>query len=293
MVGVVAVLRASRRGKTGWEPLTLIFIACTPPVFMCLQDLFHPQDLLAMGLSLCGVALALRSSWVLAGVFMALALTSQQFAILILVVLLVVAPIAGRFKMAAASVATWGIIVIPLALLTSGRALRVALVGSGLAGAQYKSLTWELHLTGSSAVDVWRIMPILISATLAYWTIRHLGQAALDPVPLMALVATSLSLRLVFEEGLYGYYFMAVAVSLIVLEVLRRRFRVELLGWLALIVLVFDPLPWGYDRLTYSVPMWIWQILLVPPAVWLSLSPLIDAIRDVTTTSKAVVSASL
>src|ERR1035438_9457021 len=53
------------------------------------QSLFHPQDLLAMGLILCGVASVLRDRWVLAGVLMGLALTSQQFSILVLVVLLV------------------------------------------------------------------------------------------------------------------------------------------------------------------------------------------------------------
>jgi len=282
MFGVVMVLRASRRGKTGWEPLTLIFVACTPPVFMCLQYLFHPQDLLAMGLILCAVASVLRERWILAGVFMSLALTSQQFSVLVLAALLVLAPNAARFKMAAATVVTWIVIVLPLALVTSGRALRVALVGSGLAGSQYRSITWELHLTGSAAVDVWRLIPIVTCTSLAYWTFRRLGRAALDPVPLMALVATSLSLRLVFEEGLYGYYFMAVAVSLVILDVLRRRFRIEFIGWLALIVLVFDPFPWGHDPLTYSAPMWIWQVLLVAPAVWLSLSPLLEAIRCTT-----------
>jgi hypothetical protein len=279
MTGVVAVLRVCRRGKTRREPLTLILIACTPPVFMCLQYLFHPQDLLAMGLILGGVASVLRDRWILAGVLMALALTSQQFAILVLVALLVVAPKVGRLKIAAATVVTWLALVLPLALVTSGRALRVALVGSGLAGSQAGSLTFELHITGSGAVALWRLAPILVSAGLAYWTSRRLGRAALDPVPLMALVATSLSLRLVFDEGLYGYYFMAVAVSLIVLDVLRRRFRVELIGWLALIVLVFDPFPWGYDKLTYSVPMWIWQLVLVTPAIWLSLSPLLSVIH--------------
>ena len=64
-----------------------------------------------MGLSLCGVALVLRDRWVPAGILMALALTSQQFAILILVVLLVLAPKAGRLKMAAATVVTWAMIV--------------------------------------------------------------------------------------------------------------------------------------------------------------------------------------
>lgn len=287
MVGVVAVLRASRRGKTGWEPLTLIFIACTPPVFMCLQYLFHPQDLLAMGLILSGVASAIRGRWVLAGVLMGLALTSQQFALLVLVALLIIAPRLDRVKMAVAMVVTWGLIVFPLMLVTSGRALRVALVGSGLAGSQYKSIAFELHLTGSTAIEVWRLVPIFITGGVAYWTLRRLGRSALEPVPLMALVATSLSMRLVFDEGLYGYYFMAVAVSLIILDVLRRNFRIELIGWFALIVLIFDPFPWGYDRLTYSVPMWIWQLLLVTPAVWLSLTPLLAVIRQGSTFTSA------
>jgi len=280
MVGVVAVLRAAHRGRTGWEPLTLLFVACTPPVFMCLQYLFHPQDLLSMGLILCGVASVLRERWVLAGVVMGLAFTSQQFAVLVLIALLVLAPNVGRFKLAAAAVVTWALISLPLVLATSGRALRVALVGSGLGGSEFNSITWQLHITGSAAVDLWRVMPVLVSALLAYWTTRRLGHAALDPVPLMAVVATSLSMRLVFDEGLYGYYFMAVAVALIVLDVLRRRFRIVLIGWFALIVLVFDPLPWGYDPLVHSVQVWIWQLLLVPPAVWLSLSPLLEAIRD-------------
>ena len=225
MVGAVSALRASRRGNTGWEPLTLILIACAPPVFMCLQYLFHPQDLLAMGLVLCGVASVLRHCWTLAGIMMALALTSQQFALLVLVALCAVAPNAGRVKMVIATVVTWLLIVAPLALASSGRALRVALVGSGLGGTQARSLAWELHLTGSGAIEVWRLVPIVIAASLAYLTYRRLGPAALTPVPLMALVATSLSMRLVFDEGLYGYYFMAVCVSLIVLDVLRRRFR--------------------------------------------------------------------
>ena len=161
MVGVVAVLRASRRGNTGWEPLTLILIACAPPVFMCLQYLFHPQDLLAMGLVLCGVASVLRDRWTLAGIMMALALTSQQFALLVLVALLVVAPNAGRVKMVIATVVMWLLIVAPLALASSGRALRVALVGSGLGGTQARSLAWELHLTGSGAIEVWRLVPIV------------------------------------------------------------------------------------------------------------------------------------
>ncbi len=72
----------------------------------------------------------------------------------------------------------------------------------------------------------------------------------------------------------------------------RADFDVEFIGWIALIVLVFDPLPWGYDRLTYSVPMWIWRLVLVTPALWLSLSALLDVTRASRgTTHRAIPSA--
>ena len=49
MVGVIVWLRASGRGRCGWEPVTLLFVAGLLPVWMCVQSDFHPQDLLALG----------------------------------------------------------------------------------------------------------------------------------------------------------------------------------------------------------------------------------------------------
>ena len=68
----------------------------------------------------------------------------------------------------------------------------------------------------------------------------------MDPVPLLSLIATSLSLRLVFEQNLYGYYFMALAVSLLLLDVVGGRIRGELVAWFGLLTLAFDPVPWGF-----------------------------------------------
>jgi hypothetical protein len=101
----------------------------------------------------------------------------------------------------------------------------------------------------------------------------------LGAVVLLSLLATSLALRLVFEGGLYGYYFMASAVSIILLDFVRRTFRIEVILWLAVVALVFSPLPWGHDRLTYGVHMWVWQLVLVPPTVALAISPLIGRIK--------------
>ena len=52
LVGIVALLRASERGRCGWEPATLVVVATLPPVWMCVAGYFHPQDLFAMGLAL-------------------------------------------------------------------------------------------------------------------------------------------------------------------------------------------------------------------------------------------------
>jgi hypothetical protein len=277
--GVVAVMRSSGRGRNGWEPAVLIAVACTPPVFMCLQNLFHPQDLLAMGLLLLGVSCAQRGAWVWAGIFMGLAFASQQFALLAVALLFVLVPAKRRVGFCVSAVATVVVIVIPLMALSSGRALRVALTGSGESGPLSTSIEWELHLTSSSATDVLRALPVLAVVVLAFWARRRLSNAVMEPVVLFSLLATTMALRLVFEGGLYGYYFMAGAVAIVVLDFIRRTFRIEVILWLALVALVFSPLPWGHDRLTYGVNMWVWQLVLVPPTVWLAVSPLIGRIK--------------
>ena len=93
--GLVSLLRACGRGRCGWEPATVVVVAVLPPVWFCIQNTFHPQDLFAMGFALAAMACACRSAWAAAGVFIALAVLSQQFAVLVAVPLLVLAPDSG------------------------------------------------------------------------------------------------------------------------------------------------------------------------------------------------------
>ena len=103
---------------------------------------------------------------------------------------------------------------------------------------------------------------------LAWWLVRRLGAATVrSPIPLTALVALSLSLRLVFEENLRdSYYFMALAVALLLLDVVCGRIRGPVLAWLALVTLAHDVWPlnmfgavsWGFGA-TEHLP----QILIV------------------------------
>jgi hypothetical protein len=57
----------------------------------------------------------------------------------------------------------------------------------------------------------------------------------------------------VFEQGLFGYKFMALAVMLILLDAVRGQIRGGLLVWLALLTVAFNPVPMGLD---YNAKPW-------------------------------------
>jgi hypothetical protein len=279
LFGIVSFLRSIGRGRSGWEPVTLIAVACAPPVFMCVQSWLHPQDLIAMGLVLGAMSFIRRDSWVWAGILLGLAVMSQQFALLVIAPLLVLVPSDKRVRFVASIVWSSIVIVTPLALATSGRALKAAFIGSGFTPAERGTYMSELHLHGTIVLTFSRLLPIVAALALARWAARRLGPAVFEPVAFVSVIAASLSFRLIFEENLWGYYLMAVTVLVILTDVIRRRFRWEVVGWLAVAFLAYYPLPWGYDPLNFSVPDWIWQVALCPAAVALAVGPLISEVR--------------
>jgi len=175
-----------------------------------------------------------------------LAVLSQQFALLALVPLVVVAPSSRRIRFVGSSVALTILVLTPLAVLTSGRVVRAVFLGSGNSASLGGTVLWEMHLHGTMLVGASRILPILLSIVLARWVMRRLGPLALGPVALISLIATSISLRLIFEQNLFGYYFMALAVLLVVLDIVSGRLRGQLIAWIGLLVLVYSPVPWGF-----------------------------------------------
>jgi hypothetical protein len=282
MGGVVALLRACGRGRCGWEPLALVIVAITPPVYMCLHEYFHPQDLAAMGLVLGGIACVRRGWWAWAGIFLGLAFTAQQFALLAFAPLLVVAPRDRRASFIGAAALSVVAVVGPLAALVSAKAISVALIGSGDSSVA-NTLLGVLHPQGRLVLVFSRFVPIVLAMTTARWASKRIGSAVVEPLPLITLMATSLSYRLIFEVNLWGYYFMAVAVLLVVVDVIQGRVRVLLLVWLALIVIAFLPAsdPAGVFRTATPLwlPLWVWQLVLVPLAVVLAASPLLALVR--------------
>jgi len=278
LAGVVALLRVTGRGRCGWEVTGVMVVGLSPPVWLAIQELFHPEDLMAMGLAFAGLACARRGGWMWAGILLGLALTTQQFALLVAAPLLVLAPRNQRIRYAAAVVGSAAVVVVGVVVVTSGRVIDV-LTGTTATPHTGRTLLSVADLHGGSLLFVSRVLPIALAMVLAWWSARRLGAAALDPVPLISLIATSLCFRLVFEVSIFGYYFMAVSASLIVLNVIWGRNHVYVAAWLILVTFAYDPLRWGSHPWTYVVSMARYQLLLVPAAIALAVTPLISVVR--------------
>jgi hypothetical protein len=337
LVGAVALLRTTNRGRRRWEPSALVYLAAAPPVWMCLEYAFHPQDLMAVGLALGGIACLRKDLWGWAGVLVGLGVVTQQFDLLIAAPLLVLAPATRRLRYTGSFLGVIAIIVIPFIVVTSGRAFHSIAIGSGDSAGMGGSVLWELHLHAALGVAVTRVLPILASMGLASWALRRFGSAVLQPVPLLSLVAMWFCSRLVFEQNLrHTYYFMAVTVSLILLDVACGRLRGSVLAWIALVTLAYDQAlgnqftaSWGTTFQEYlpivlmavgfvfiavsavrrqihwylllwfiliaaafatwpftdvqqrnSLPLWLWQMILVTTGIALAAGPLRSYLRD-------------
>jgi len=252
IASVVVLLRTTGRGRNGWEAATLLLLAIAPPVYMCVATYFHPQDLITTGCILFAVSCAIRGRWMLAGVLLGLAFTSQQFALLAIAPMFVIVPGNRRLSLFVGTVLSIGIIDGPFIHLTSGRALKTALFGSSrltVFGANHFHATggtvlFATHLHGTALFLVARVLPVLCALAIALWVARRLGPRVTEMETLLSLLATAICMRFVFEENLFGYYFMALAVSLLCIEALRGRLSGRVFVWIGMVMLAFNPIPW-------------------------------------------------
>ena len=92
LLGAMSVLAVTSVRRTLWEMVALVTLALTPALFLAFAFYFHPQDVLAMGFVLGAVAAVASRRWGLSGALLGLAFTTQQFALLVIVLLLVLVP---------------------------------------------------------------------------------------------------------------------------------------------------------------------------------------------------------
>ena len=208
---------------------------------------------------------------------------SQQFALLMLIPLLLVAPRSKLLRTFAGVASSLALVGVPLLLATSGRALASIVVGTGdLGGSNFSFYGIALH--SSSEVVALRLVAIALSALAAWWARDRLTTAVLEPAPFLALLALSLALRLSFEVSLFGYYLMSFSVLLLLVEVSVGRIRLLYVLWTA--AATWATVDGGLvNRATFAgIDVGVWQFLLVVVALYLAARPLLTAARQASPT---------
>ncbi|MGH9046950.1 MAG: hypothetical protein ACRDVW_06515 [Acidimicrobiales bacterium] len=273
--GFAAVMWASRRNRTGWELVGASVLAVTPAVQSCVASIFHPEDLIAIGLVLGAVAMAIRQRWLAAGLCIGLALSAKQFALLAAFPLLIVTPARDRWRYGAAMLGASGVVLVPSALLM-GRGLFAAMAGGSTAtpGRTHSTVVGLLAMSGVPLVMVSRILPILLAGALAFWAHRRVGARIYRPSSMLSLLATAMALRLVFEVNVFNYYLMATAATLLIADVASGRVRSLTIGWILLTSAFYPPLPDGLVPVEMKMQATI-AILAALSGVAIAVTPLI------------------
>ena len=277
-LGALSLVRTTSLRGTRATWLVPLAFAVTPPVLFCVQEFYHPQDLWALAMVFVAVTWGLRGHQVTSGVFWALAVMSQPYALLGLVAVLVIASWPDRRRLVvggvvcAASVGaiTWAV--------AGRRALAAALVGTGDTTIHYGTWMSQLHVSAHAGLAISRGGPLVATALLSWWVRKRCPGAGRDPAVLLGLLAAAWSLRLVFEENLWGYYCMATGATLVLHDIVTRKSSRPTIYWLVIVMIAFGdinatPRPWGLW------PTWIWQLLIAPSAFVVALHALRSSMR--------------
>ena len=233
-VAALALLRATGADTLGRQAGLLAFLAFLPAASSAIVQLYHPQDILSLGLAVGGLAQTLRRRWVLAGVLFGLAFITKQFAILVLLPALAAAPdLRARVRLVAPSVAVFGAAILPF-MVTAPRATLDNLSGFSAGGAAAGSTVLTLlGVTGNVASAVARDAPVAFAAAASIWAAHRLGRWLGRPEALVALALACVGSRLVFESVIFPYYLLATSVFFFMLDLVARRSPYRSLAWSA------------------------------------------------------------
>lgn len=220
MAGGIMVLRAINVSRR-WELVFLVGLALDPVFAQTLWQLYHPQDVLALGLVLAGVASGLRAQWIWAGVCLGAALACKQTAVLALLPLVVIAPSRRRIWFLASAGVTATAIFAPLCA-TNWNSVRQIVQGPQPSGIGLTFLD-QLHLPLATESMVARLGPLAASALLAAILLVLTRRGPLTDSVALGTVLAALCGRTIFEVIPTAYYLFPASVGLLLLAVSRKQ----------------------------------------------------------------------
>jgi hypothetical protein len=233
-LGSLALLRAAKADTLTNQAGMLAFLVILPATSSAIVQLYHPQDLVSLGLALFGLAQALRGRWLWAGALFGTAFLTKQFAVLLLLPALVVAPdTRARARLAVVATLVFAAGIVPF-LMADPRATADNLSGFSAGGAVAGQTVLSLSgVNGAVASAVARDAPVVFAAAMCVWVLIRCGPLLHRPAQLMALALVCTASRLVFESVIFPYYLLAASVLFVLLDLVSRRAPSRSLAWCA------------------------------------------------------------
>jgi hypothetical protein len=196
-----------------------------------------------VGLTCAALSQALRQRWTGAGALLAGAALSKQFAVLALPAVVLAAPSCrARARVGGAFVGVCLVVLTPFVLADAG-ATWTALSGTegGTTVVRSATVVGLLGVGEHVKLQVARDGPVLLAVvgSLVLWRRRRLR---LDrPATLVGLVLACMALRLLLEVSVYDYYLLAVAVFLLLVDLVRGRLPLAALAWVCVVRIALLP----------------------------------------------------
>jgi hypothetical protein len=229
-LGSLALLWAAGASSAAREAGLLAFLAFLPAASSAIVQLYHPQDIVSLGLALGAMALVLRRRWIGAGALFGLAVLTKQYATLLLIPGLAAAPgIGPRLRVGVSAAIVFAAGLAPF-FLSAPHATLANFSGFSAGGAVSGFTVLSLSgVTGSAASAIARDAPVLFALAVCIWAVRR-GAWANLPVVLTALGLACVGGRLVFESVVFPYYLLA---SSVLLDLVAQRTPHRSLAWCA------------------------------------------------------------
>ena len=212
--------------------------------------------------------------------WLAAAVLTQQFVVLIAIAMVLMLPKSALRPFLLAAGVAGASVLVPLGVVTSGR-LFTDLSGRFAPTVQSFN-TWlrYLHVTGSPLWVLSRLVPLVIALGVCTLARRKLDLTNDSGATLLSLVGVALSIRLLFELNLYGYYFLALLVVLVLSDTIAGRLRPLLVFWALLEIFFFNPPSFVPTSVAGTVPVWMYQALTAGGGLLLAASPLFARSND-------------
>jgi hypothetical protein len=232
-LGSLALLWAAGAASAAREAALLAFLAFLPAASSAIVQLYHPQDIVSLGLALGAMALVLRRRWIVAGAFFGLAVLTKQYALLLLIPALAAAPGTGpRLRVGLSAAVVFGVGLAPF-FLSAPHATIANFSGFSAGGAVSGFTVLSLSgVTGSAASAIARDAPVVFALAVCIWAVRRRTWTDI-PVVLVALGLACVGGRLVFESVVFPYYLLASSVLFFLLDLVAQRTPHRSLAWCA------------------------------------------------------------